>query len=88
MADHPASKTRIPVDPIQLEVLGGTFTVREVFAEPGEDAETVLETIRTTNAERWFVMLAEGEETSLDVLALIDDAFEFHSVAAGTLQGD
>ena len=79
-------KPLIPVDPIKLEVLGGTFIVRGVFGAPGRDAAAGLGFIRSTPSERWFVILAEGEENSEDILALIDDEFEFQSIAAGSLE--
>lgn len=89
MTDDPLEKNRVALEPIQLKVLGGTFTVREVFANPQDDLEEVVRMIRATPSDRWFVMLAEEtQENAMDVLALIDDEFEFQSIAAGTMENE
>jgi hypothetical protein len=44
--------------------------------------------IRETPADRWFVILADSEGTTQDVLALIDDEYEFMFVGLGTLEND
>lgn len=89
MTDDPQEKTRITLEPIKLKVLGGTFTVREVFANPQQELDEVVRMIRSTPSDRWFVMLAEEKQgDAIDVLALIDDEFEFQSIAAGTMEND
>ncbi len=87
MAEDQSEKTRVSVEPFKLAVLGGTFTVREVFSDPGGLDERV-NMIRSTPADRWFVMLAEGEGSGADLLALIDEDFEFQSIAAGAMESD
>ena len=89
MTDDAQEKSRVPLEPITLKVLGGTFTVRAVFAQPEENVEAMVGMIRSTPSDRWFVMLAEEQDAgAMDVLALIDDDFEFQSIAAGTMEND
>ena len=79
---------RVAVEPFQLGVLGGTFTVTEVILANGQTQEDALNLIHSTPADRWFVILADSEGTTQDVLALIDDEYEFRFVGLGTLEND
>ncbi len=88
MDDTYQDKNREIVEPIELGVLGGTFTVKEVIVEPGQTKDGVVQFISDTPSDRWFVILAETEGTTQDVLALIDDEYEFQFIGLGTLQGD
>lgn len=88
MTDSYEDKNSVPVDPIALDVLGGVFTVRKVIVEPGQTKEEVVKFIHDTPTDRWFVILAESEGTTQDVLALIADDYDFQFVGLGTLEGD
>lgn len=79
---------RVAVEPFQLGVLGGTFTVTEVILANGQTQEDALILIHSTPGDRWFVILADSEGTTQDVLALIDDEYEFRFVGLGTLEND
>lgn len=88
MATSFEGKTLAPVEGVKVEVMGGTFSLSGVLLDSGQDAETVLQVIRETPQDRWFVMLSETAEDEQDVLALIDDQMAFQSVALGTLEND
>lgn len=81
-------KKRATVEQFRLGILGGTFTVMEVIIEDDQTAEDALNLIQSTASERWFVILADSEGTTQDVLALIDDEYEFQFVALGDLASD
>jgi hypothetical protein len=79
------AKRQVPVEPFQLRVLGGNFTVSELVLDVGEPQEAFMSHLRDIPADRWFVMVAEEErEDSQDTLAVIDDNFEFQIYAVGT----
>ncbi|MEE8397341.1 MAG: hypothetical protein V3S29_14885 [bacterium] len=88
MATSFEGKTLTPVEGVKVEVMGGTFSLSGVLLDSGQDAETVLQVIRETPQDRWFVMLSGAAEDEQDVLALIDDQMAFQSVALGTLESD
>jgi hypothetical protein len=79
---------REAVEPFKLGVLGGTFTVTDVILADGQTQEDALNLIHSTPADRWFVILADSEGTTQDVLALIDEDYEFRFVGLGTLDND
>lgn len=79
---------RIAVEPFNLGVLGGTFIVTDVILADGQTQEDAINLIHSTPADRWFVILADSEGTTHDVLALIDDDYEFRFVGLGTLDND
>ena len=79
---------RVAVEPFKLGVLGGIFTVTEIILADSQTQEDALELIHSTPADRWFVILADSEGTTQDVLALIDDEYEFRFVGLGTLDND
>lgn len=83
-----ADKKRVPVDRFKLGVLGGMFTVTEILPEDDQSTEDCLNSIHSIPADRWFVILADSEGTTQDVLALINDEYEFQFVALGTLESD
>ena len=58
------------------------------FPDPGGGLDESVNRIRSTPVDRWFVILAEEEGSAADVLALIDDDFEFQSIAAGAMEPD
>ena len=88
MSTNVAEKNRVSVDAFDLTVLGGTFTVSEIIVEDNQTEDEVMGLIRETPADRWFVILADSEGTTQDVLALIDDEYEFLFVGLGTLEND
>ena len=79
---------RKSVEPFKLGVLGGIFTVSEVLLQDDQTPEDALNLIHSTPADRWFVILADSEGTTQDVLALIDDEYEFRFIGLGTLASD
>ena len=79
---------RVAVEAFKLGVLGGTFTVTDVILVDGQTQEDALNLIHSTSADRWFVILADSEGTTQDVLALIDEDYEFRFVGLGTLDND
>lgn len=88
MASQVEEQNRTTVEPFKLGVLGGTFTVAEVILADGQSEEDAINLIHSTPADRWFVILADSEGTTRDVLALIDDEYEFRFVGTGTLISD
>ena len=88
MTTNFAEKNRVSVKGFDLIVLGGTFTVSEIIVEDGQTEDEVMELIRSTPADRWFVILADSEGTTQDVLALIDDEYDFLFVGLGTLESE
>lgn len=88
MTTNFAEKNRVSVEAFDLIVLGGTFTVSEIIVEDGQTEDEVMELIRSTPADRWFVILADSEGTTQDVLALIDDEYDFLFVGLGTLESE
>lgn len=83
-----AEKNRVSVEAFDLTVLGGTFTVKEIIIEDNQTEDDVMNLIRSTPEDRWFVILADSEGTTQDVLALIDDEYDFLFVGLGTLEND
>lgn len=79
---------RVAVEAFKLGVLGGTFTVTDVILADDQTQEDALNLIHSTPADRWFVILADSEGTTQDVLALIDEDYEFRFVGLGTLDND
>ena len=88
MSTNLAEKNRVSVEAFDLIVLGGTFTVSEIIVEDNQTEDDVMNLIRSTPSDRWFVILADSEGTTQDVLALIDDEYEFLFVGLGTLEND
>lgn len=86
MAEDFGGKTPVTIEPFTVQVLGGWFTVKGLLLDQHQDSQGILDHIRSMPADRWFVMLSDAEENSWDVLAIIDDQFEFQSVALGTLE--
>ena len=81
-------KTKHPVDDLSVPVLGGTFQVRELLVDELKGVKGILDQIRSVPMNGWFVMLAEDEAATEDVLALINDAFEYEAIAIGTLKSE
>ena len=81
-------KRRRPVEGFHVKVLGGTFQVRELLVDHGQSAEDVRTVIAQVPADRWFVMVSDGDQSPGDSLAMIDDGLEFQVYAHGVLQQD
>ena len=77
-----------PVPPLSVKVLGGTFHVNRILLEPRQSREQVLAVLRETEADRWFVMVADNGGDEQDSLAMIDDRLEFQIYAHGVLRQD
>ena len=88
MASQIEDQNREFIEPFKMGVLGGTFTVIEVVLQDGQSQDDAINLIHSTPADRWFVILADAEGTTQDVLALIDDEYEFRFVGLGTLDSD
>ena len=63
MAKDQNESTRVAVEPFKLPVLGGTFTVKEVFTDPGAGLDERVSMIRSTPADRLVegVALSSGD---------------------------
>ena len=81
-------RRRHPIDHMVIPVMGGRFEIKELLVDKAQGVKGILDRIRTIPPDRWFVMLAENEGTTEDVLALINDRFEFESIAIGTLNSE
>jgi len=79
-------KSRVPIKPFQLPVLGGTFTIQEFVMDRNQSRDEFGKFIKNIPSDRWFVMLAEEDESGPDTLAVIDDQFEFQIHAVGSFQ--
>ena len=88
MAHEFEGKSRISVEGLTVPVLGGRFHIEEIMLEKGQSEEEIRKLIEQTAMDRWFVMLSEGMDGEEDVLAIIDDMFEFQSIALGTLENE
>ena len=84
----PEDKNRITVEPFKLQVLGGEFTVQELVLQDDQDQAEFQASLMDIPSDRWFVMLAEGEENTQDTLAIIDDNFEFQIYAVGSFENE
>ena len=79
------AKRQLPIEPFQLRVLGGSFTVSKLVLDEDEPQDAFLSHLREIPPDRWFVMVAEEEgEDASDTLAVIDDNFQFQIYAVGT----
>jgi len=77
------------MQPFTIRVMGGYFTIRQVQPQPNRPAEEIVAFILTVPPERWFVTLDQDSlGDSGDALALIDDQFEFQTLATGIFRGD
>jgi len=84
MADFDG-KSRHPISGLTVDVLGGRFSVAELLLDGNQEPETAINTIHDISPDRWLVIVSEEQGNSEDILALINDEFEFDSVAIGTL---
>ena len=77
------------MEPFTIRVLGGRFTVTRVVPEDDRPPMETIEMMLSIAPERWFVILDDplsGEPR--DALALIDDNFQFQTLAVGTFAGE
>jgi len=88
MTEELNDKTPYKVPEFVVRVSGGTFHISELVLGPGDSAEQLQADIRTVDEDRWFVMVSESPEESMDSLAMIDDQLEFQVVARGVLKQD
>ena len=87
MAEFEGKKTHA-VDDLQVPVSGGLFHVTFLLVDETKGIKGILDMIRDIPAERWFVIMSEDEGTSKDVLSLINDDFEYESIAIGNLNSE
>jgi len=77
------------MQPFTIKVLGGQFTVHEVISQDQSNPAEAIGRMLSVPAERWFVVLDERwDGQPRDALALIDDQFEFQTVATGVFEGE
>jgi hypothetical protein len=77
------------MQPFTIRVMGGHFTIRDILSQRSRSTEEMVGFMLTIPPERWFVTLDQDSDSgSSDALALIDDQFEFQTLATGTFQGD
>lgn len=73
---------------LAVKVLGGTFHVARLHLNEQDTPEFVIELLRETPADRWFVMVSDDAEDTGDALAMIDDSLEVQIYAHGVLSHD
>ena len=77
------------MQPFTIRVMGGHFTVRQILPQQDRSQAELVAFMLTVPPERWFVTLDQDAlGDSGDALALIDDQFEFRTLATGIFQGD
>jgi hypothetical protein len=77
------------MEPFTIRVLGGHFTVREIVPQEDRSRARMIDMMLSIPPERWFVLLDEQSESGpRDSLALIDDLFQFQTLAIGTFSGE
>lgn len=81
-------KPRKAVTPFNVEVMGGVFTVQEIVLSDVAQEAQVMMILKETPADRWFVMLQEEGPGTLDILALINENFDFNTYAVGQFKGE
>jgi hypothetical protein len=84
-----SQKVTPPMQPFTIRVLGGQFTVLEIVPRDDRSPAELIDLMLSIPPERWFVVLDEDSEMRpRDALALIDDEFQFQTLAVGTFQGE
>ena len=77
------------MQPFTIRVLGGEFTVLEIVRQDDRPPAEIIGMMLSIPPERWFVVLDEDSEMRpRDALALIDDDFQFQTLAVGTFHGE
>ncbi len=86
--EPPGDAPRVVGLRLYIRVLGGSFHVSQVLLRGGRSPEEMVAEIEAVPPERWFVMVADHQETGRDALAMVDDDLELRICAHGTLVQD